>query len=216
MRFSTRIGLVSRNAQGTGKRSCWRPGAPLILICPRPTSLGPASPREIRVPTITNFEISFPLHFQSVQLPGIGSLPAPMLTSNRRYAYTTKIPRPLRLPRLPAHHPTPRPLHHHVRPNLRLPHLRNRAQDRPVCVTKSPAIPATPSRTGAYQRTSNTLNSRILRHNFPSPAPPPSRGRPRRLPPFGEAPHISRPGRPAMIKSRACLPWNAPASSSGD
>jgi hypothetical protein len=57
-------------------------------------------------------------------------------------------------------------------------------------------IPATPSRTGAYQRTSNTLNSRILRHNSPRPAPPPSRGRPRRLPPFGEAPHIAAPGAP--------------------
>ena len=136
--------------------------------------------------TVTNFEISFPLHFQSLQVPGIGLLPAPMLPSNRRYAYTTKIPRPLHPPRLPAHRPTRRPLHRHGRPNLRLPHLRNRAQDRPVCVTEFPASPATASRKGTYPRTTNALNSRVLRHNSPSQGPPPCRGRVARLPRFDE------------------------------
>ena len=51
-------------------------------------------------PLLTNFEISFPLHFQSFRVPRIGILPAPMLPSNRRYACTTKIPRPPRPPRL--------------------------------------------------------------------------------------------------------------------
>jgi hypothetical protein len=146
--------------------------------------------------TVTNFEISFPLHFQSLQVPGIGLLPAPMLPSNRRYAYTTKIPLPLRLSRLPAHHPTRRPRHHHERPNLRLPHLRNRAQDRPVCVTKFPTIPATQSTKGTYPRTRNALNFHILRHHSPSHGPPPSRSRLARLPRFGEASHIAAPPAP--------------------
>ena len=115
---------------------------------------------------------------------GIGIFRAPMLPSNRRYAGTTKIPRPLRLPRLPAHCPTRPPLHHRGRPDFRLPHLRWRAEDRPVCVTKSRTIPATPSRKGTYPRTRNTLNSRILRHNSPSPG---------RLPRFAEAPHLTIP-----------------------
>jgi hypothetical protein len=136
--------------------------------------------------TVTNFEISFPLHFQSLQVPGIGLLPAPMLPSNRRYAYTTKIPRPLQPPRLPAHRPTLRPLHLRGRPNFRLPHLRMRAEDRPVCVTKSPVVPATTSSKWTYQRTRNTLNFRILRHKSPSPDPLPSRGRLARLPRFDE------------------------------
>src|ERR1017187_5290397 len=63
-------------------------------------------------------------------------------------------------------------------------HLRRRADDRLVCVTKSPTSPATPSGKGAYPRKSNTLNSRILRHNSPTPALPPSRGRLGRLPRF--------------------------------
>jgi hypothetical protein len=138
---------------------------------------------------VTNFEISFPLHFQSFQVPGIGTRPAPMLPSNRRYARTTKIPRPLRL----SHRPTQPPLQHRGRPNLRPPHLRRRADDPPVCVTKSLAIPATPSRRETYPRTSNTLDFRILRHNFPGPGPLPSRGRPRRLPRFGEASQSAAP-----------------------
>src|ERR1017187_3038709 len=134
--------------------------------------------------TVTNFEISFPLYFQSFQVPRIGVLRAPMLTSNRRYACTIKIQRPFRLPSLRTHRPTRHPIHHHGRPNSRLPHLRWRADDRPVCVTKSPAIPATPTRKGTYRPTRNTLNSRILRHNSPSPG---------RLPRFAEAPHLTIP-----------------------
>src|ERR1019366_7608715 len=133
---------------------------------------------------VTNFEISFPLHFQSFQVPGIGILPAPMLTSNRRYACTIKIQRPFRLPSLPTHRPTRHPIHHHGCPDFRLPHLRRRTEDRPDCVTKLPAIPATPSRKMAYLRTRNTRNSRILRHNSPSPG---------RLPRFAEAPHLTIP-----------------------
>jgi hypothetical protein len=135
--------------------------------------------------TVTNFEISFPLHFQSFQVPGIGILRAPMLPSNRRYACTIKIQRPFRPPSLRTHRPTRHRIHHDGHPNSRLPHLRRRAEDRPVCVTKSPAIPATPSRKGTYPPTRNTLNSRILRHNSPSPG---------RFPRFAEAslPHHSR------------------------
>src|ERR1035438_1470550 len=44
-----------------------------------------------------------------------------MLPSNRRYADTTKIPRPFRLPRLPTHRPTRRPLHRHGPPDFHLP-----------------------------------------------------------------------------------------------
>src|ERR1039458_8096860 len=107
------------------------------------------------------------------------------LTSNRRYACTIKIQRPFRLPSLRTHRPTRHPIHHHGRPNFRLPHLRRRADDRPVCVTKSPTNPATPSRKGTYPPKRNTLNSRILRHNSPSPG---------RLPRFADAspPHHSR------------------------
>ena len=83
-----------------------------------------------------------------------------MLPSNRPHAHTTRIPRHLRFPRLPPHRPTRHPIH--------LPHLRRRADDPPVCVTKSLAIPATPSRRETYPRTSYTLDFRILRHNSPS------------------------------------------------
>jgi hypothetical protein len=121
--------------------------------------------------TVTGFEISFPLHFQSFQVPGIGILRAPMLTSNRLYARTIKIQRPFRLPSLRTDRPTRHPIHHHGRPNSRQPHLRRRADDPPVCVTKSPTKPATQSRKGTYLHTSITLNSSILRHNSPSPAP---------------------------------------------
>ena len=99
-----------------------------------------------------------------------------MLPSNRRYADTTKIPRPFRLPRLPTHRPTRRPLHRHGPPDFHLPHPRRRADDRHVCVTKSLAISATQSKTRTYPRTSNTLDFRILRHNSPS------RRRPRLVP----------------------------------
>ena len=133
---------------------------------------------------VTDFEISFPLHFQSFQVPRIGILRAPMLTSNRRYACTIKIQRPFRLPSLRTHRPTRHPIHHHGRPNSRLPHLRRRAEDRPVCVTKFSTNPATPSRKWTYPPTSITLNSRILRHNSPSPG---------RLPRFAEAPHLTIP-----------------------
>jgi hypothetical protein len=122
----------------------------------------------------------FPVIFNRFQLPGIGVLPDPMLPSNRRYADTTRIPRPLRLPRLPGHSPTRRRRHH-----------RRRAEDRPVCVTKFPAIPATPSRKWAYLRTRNTLNFRNLRHNSPSTGPPSSRRRLGRLPQFAQAPQSS-------------------------
>ena len=96
----------------------------------------------------------FPLHFQSSLAPKVGIVPAPMLTSNRIYADTSKILRPLPLPRLPPHRPTRHPLHyrrrvrlpHRSRPILRISQLRMRLPDRPVCVTKLPAIPATQSR----------------------------------------------------------------------
>jgi hypothetical protein len=146
--------------------------------------------------SVTNFEISFPLHFQSFPVPRIGVLRAPMLPSNRRHAHTTKTPRAFRLPRLPTHRPTRHPLHHHGRPDFRLPRLRNRDDDPPDCVTKSPTIPATPSRKGTYLRTSNTLDSRSLRHNSPSPGPPPSRGRLRRPPHFAQAHQSAAPPAP--------------------
>ena len=145
---------------------------------------------------VSSFSTFFFPSFQLVKDPKIEILPAPMLPSNRRYAYTTKIPRPLQPPRLPAHRPTLRPLHLRGRPNFRLPHLRMRAEDRPVCVTKSPVVPATTSSKWTYQRTRNTLNFRILRHKSPSPDPLPSRGRLARLPQFAQAPQSAAPPAP--------------------
>src|ERR1019366_9574942 len=74
-----------------------------------------------------------------------------MLTSNRIYADTSKILRPLPLRRLPPHRPARHPLHcrrrlrlhRPSRPILRISQLRTRLHDRPVCVTKPPAIHAT-------------------------------------------------------------------------
>src|ERR1039458_7868096 len=132
-----------------------------------------------------------------------------MLPSNRRYADTTKIPQP-RLSR----RPTLPPLHHHGRSDSRLPHLRRRTEDRPVCVTKFLTIPATPSRKGTYLRTRNTLDSRVLRHNFPRPGPPPSR---RRLCHFQPAPQLDavspHPGTdPPCPRGAKGAPWDRQVS----
>src|ERR1039457_3272070 len=48
----------------------------------------------------------------------------------------------------------------------------------------SPPVPPTPSRKWTYQRTRNTPDSRILRHNSPSLG---------RFPRFAEAPHLAAP-----------------------
>jgi hypothetical protein len=156
---------------------------------------GPAFAYCRRRQTVTNFEISFPLHFQSFQAPRIGILRAPMLPSNRRYADITRIPRPFRHPRLPAHRPARRPFPHRGRPILPQSHLRRRAADRRDCVTKSPTIPATQSRKGTYPRTSNILDFRILRHNSPNPGPPLRRPRLCYLPDPRRHPHSARPHR---------------------
>ena len=106
------------------------------------------------------------------------------------------------------------PFHHRGRPNFLLSHLRTRTQDPPVCVTKSLAIPATPSRNGAYLRTRNTLDSRVLRHNSPSPGPPPSR---RRLCHFQPAPQLDavspHPGTdPTCPRGTKGAPWDRQVS----
>ena len=142
---------------------------------------------------VTDFEISFPLHFQSFPVPGIEILRPPMLPSNRRYADTTKIPRPFRLPALPTHRPTRPSPSSPWAPDVHLPHLRRRADDRHVCVTKSLVISATPSKKWTYLRTSNTLDFRILRHNSPS------RRRLRRVPDSGR--HAHQPHR-KLLRAR--------------
>ena len=180
------LGLRPAKARGSEKRRLLTAGAAPGL------SAGKPNPER----TVTNFEISFPLHFQSFKPRESESLHAPMLPSNRRYAYTTKIQLLLRPPRLPAHRPTRRPLHLRERPNFRLPHLRMRAEDRPVCVTISPVIPATTSSKWTYPCTRNTLNFRILRHRSPSPGPSPSRGRLGRLPQVAQTPQSAAPPAP--------------------
>src|ERR1022692_1766591 len=49
-----------------------------------------------------------------------------------------------------------------------------RPGDRPVCVTKLPAIPATRSGKGTYPHTGNPPHSWVLRHNALSPAASPA------------------------------------------
>src|ERR1019366_7472296 len=131
---------------------------------PSPKSLE-RRPLPASTPVSPTLRFLFPFIFNRFQLPGIGALPAPMLPSNRRYARTTKIRLPLRPPSPPAHRPARDPFSHRGRPILPQPHLRRRAEDRPVCVTKLPTNPATPSSTGTYPRTRNTLDSPILRHS---------------------------------------------------
>ena len=59
---------------------------------------------------VSSFSTFFFPSFQSVKDPKIEIFPAPMLTSNRRDAYPTQTPRPLRLRRLPARRPERCPL----------------------------------------------------------------------------------------------------------
>src|ERR1019366_5648626 len=101
----------------------------------------------------------FPPSFQSLPDPKSRILPAPMLPSNRRDACPTQTPRP-RYPRRLHCHPIPIPSHCWKRPG-----------HPPVCVTKSPAIPATQSGKGIYLHTRNTPSSRGLRHKTPGPIP---------------------------------------------
>src|ERR1035441_6153632 len=59
---------------------------------------------------VSSFSTFFFPSFQLVKDLKIEILPAPMLTSNRRDAYPTQTPRPLRLRRLPTHCPERYPL----------------------------------------------------------------------------------------------------------
>src|ERR1019366_2109451 len=106
------------------------------------------------------------------------------------------------------------------------------ADDRPVCVTKSHAIPPSPCSNGAYPRTSNTLDPRIFRHNSPTrwrlrPVPDPRRHahqphrkllraryphrpRPPGLHEIGGIPQAARSGAPAWVPSECHLTFVAP------
>src|ERR1035437_2080507 len=59
--------------------------------------------------------------------------------------------------------------------NYQTIHPRRRPGDRPVCVTKSPAISVTHSGKGAYAHTRNPSASRSLRHSLRHNAPSPGR-----------------------------------------
>ena len=137
-------GLARNNAFKTGirpltRRSQNEPHARHVRRPPKLTCKTESTRPEFANPS-RPFQLSFPLSFQPFPAPRTEIPSPPMLPSNRRHAVPTPTPRPSR---------------------------RNCPVDPPNCVTKFPAIPATQTRQATYPHTSNTLDSRELRHNAP-------------------------------------------------
>ena len=76
--------------------------------CGTKPGTAPASPRESRIPrAVTNFEISFPLHFQSFSSPGNRSPSRPNATLESAICMHHQNPAAPPAPCLPAHRPNP-------------------------------------------------------------------------------------------------------------
>src|ERR1035441_9303324 len=96
---------ADRSLRPDAPRACRRAEPPMAA---RPAMHGARRVQRSRLSrrrqTVTNFEISFPLHFQSFPVPRIGVLRAPMLPSNRRCTHHQN---PAALPALMPSYPSP-------------------------------------------------------------------------------------------------------------
>src|ERR1039457_1645937 len=120
----------SRDTPFTSPKSLERRTLPASSLVPVATvARSPPPPLRVRLAGFTNFEISFPLHFQSFHPPENRnpSRPNATLESAICMHHQNPVAPPASAPSCTS--PARRPPHHRGRPNFRLSHLRRPADD---------------------------------------------------------------------------------------